>query len=830
MGCAPGMPCWENTSNSEDCGNALTFTWLPCGCALKVNSTDVIYTGSNLPNTGIETNDNLTLALSKIDAAILIISNVVLSSRTLTINGLTQDLSADRTWTVGDVLTSGSYANPSWITSLAYSKITGVPPFITLNDLSGGTGILYNNLTGVITNSLPDQVVTLTSGANVSITGTYPNFTIASTGGGGGGGVTNTAANNEIPKSNGVNIIPSGIFSTTLGNIIFGTGLTGATRTFTADGTATDVGFIFTPKGAGSINISTLSGVGTGIITVDSTGNLGRSNTIVVTNALTVDNSSLQLNSGTTYDGSVAKTISVKPLGITNSLIANSTIDLTTKVTGILPIANGGTNKNSYTPGSVLYFDGTRIQEDNTNLFWNNTNKRLGIGTASPVTTLTIGGIVSLLNGGFYLSTFGRNANANGTILWNNGTGSNLALVETATPNVYAFGSALTAGSAPSNTVLAMNMSTGTISIPNYTTANGILYTNGSGVISQATIGSLPGLGTNWGTALSANLGSGWTTALAATYVSGAISGLTTNRIPYATSSTTLGDSTNFTWDNTHGAVTISNIRIHSTGSSSNNTFIGNLAGNFTASAGGNTCVGLTSGQNITSGAFNTFIGNLSGNLTTTGVNNVALGNSAYQQGTTGNQNVAIGRLALSNTTGDWNSALGDQAGSNLTSGSNNLILGSRLNVQSATTSDQLTIQNAIFGLSNSSTNLSVSQGFIGIYQPTPSYCLHVSGNTTNGNIFLTEDIGGNNILEIIKASGINQIGFFASSPVAQQSVNTILVNNVTSGGTVSVIADFTNLTTYSTDAPTIRNDIFRLTEKVLKLETALRNYGLATN
>ena len=39
---------------------------------------------------------------------------------------------------------------------------------------------------------------------------------------------------------------------------------------------------------------------------------------------LTVDNSSLQLNSGTTFDGSAAKTISIKALGVTNAMLAGS--------------------------------------------------------------------------------------------------------------------------------------------------------------------------------------------------------------------------------------------------------------------------------------------------------------------------------------------------------------------------------------------------------------------------------------------------------------------------------------------------------------------------
>jgi len=42
------------------------------------------------------------------------------------------------------------------------------------------------------------------------------------------------------------------------------------------------------------------------------------------TNALTVDDSSIQLNSGTTFDGSAARTISVKASGITNAMLAGS--------------------------------------------------------------------------------------------------------------------------------------------------------------------------------------------------------------------------------------------------------------------------------------------------------------------------------------------------------------------------------------------------------------------------------------------------------------------------------------------------------------------------
>jgi hypothetical protein len=47
--------------------------------------------------------------------------------------------------------------------------------------LSAGTGITYSSTTGQITNSSPDQTVSLTSGTGISTSGTYPNFTIANT-------------------------------------------------------------------------------------------------------------------------------------------------------------------------------------------------------------------------------------------------------------------------------------------------------------------------------------------------------------------------------------------------------------------------------------------------------------------------------------------------------------------------------------------------------------------------------------------------------------------------------------------------------------------------
>lgn len=59
---------------------------------------------------------------------------------------------------------------------------------------SAGTGISYNSTTGVITNSAPDQTVSLTAGAGISVTGTYPSFTVSST-------VTSPTVNSAVSRT-----------------------------------------------------------------------------------------------------------------------------------------------------------------------------------------------------------------------------------------------------------------------------------------------------------------------------------------------------------------------------------------------------------------------------------------------------------------------------------------------------------------------------------------------------------------------------------------------------------------------------------------------------
>jgi hypothetical protein len=106
-----------------------------------------------------------------------------------------------------------------------------------------------------------------------------------------------------------------------------------------------------------------------------------------------------------------------------SGVLSVSNVSLTTEVSGILPVANGGTNSSTalsnnrimvssagaivenaaLTSGHVIYANASGLPAGSANHFWDNTNSRLGIGTNVPSQPLHVVGNVLFGTGSAFL-------------------------------------------------------------------------------------------------------------------------------------------------------------------------------------------------------------------------------------------------------------------------------------------------------------------------------------------------------------------------------------------------------------------------------------------
>jgi hypothetical protein len=91
-----------------------------------------------------------------------------------------------------------------------------------------------------------------------------------------------------------------------------------------------------------------------------------------------------------TLTGTAVTSISFGTTGLTPSTATQGAVT----VAGTLGVANGGTGTaTAFTAGSVVFAGASGVySQDNANLFWDNANDRLGIGTSSPAAKLQVVG------------------------------------------------------------------------------------------------------------------------------------------------------------------------------------------------------------------------------------------------------------------------------------------------------------------------------------------------------------------------------------------------------------------------------------------------------
>jgi hypothetical protein len=243
---------------------------------------------------------------------------------------------------------------------------------LTNKSISGSTNTLSNIGNASLTNSAITINGTSTSlggsisvGTVTSVTGTAP---VVSSGGNTpaismaaattsvNGYLTNTdwnTFNNKQPAGTYVNSVSATSPITSSG---------GVTPTIAMPAATTSVNGYLTSTDWNTFNNKT-SNLGT----VTSVGGTGTVNGITLTGTVTTSGN---LTLGGTLSG----------------------VSLTTQVSGTLPVANGGTGTaTAFTAGSVVFAGASGVySQDNASLFFDNTNDRLGVGTASPSFALDV--------------------------------------------------------------------------------------------------------------------------------------------------------------------------------------------------------------------------------------------------------------------------------------------------------------------------------------------------------------------------------------------------------------------------------------------------------
>lgn len=175
-------------------------------------------------------------------------------------------------------------------------------------------------------------------------------------------------------------------------------------------------------------------------------------------------------------------------------------------VAGTLVVANGGTGLTTITAGRILFGAGTSALGNSASLFWDSSNSRFGVNTASPAVTAALVGTDALLipvgttgqrptGAAGYLrfnSTTGEFEGYNGTA-WASVGGAAISNDTSTTSNIYPISAAATSGTAStvytSNAKFLYKPSTGELQASEMVATNG-LFVNATSIAASYTIAS----------------------------------------------------------------------------------------------------------------------------------------------------------------------------------------------------------------------------------------------------------------------------------------------------------------------------------------------------
>ena len=403
--------------------------------------------------------------------------------------------------------------------------------------------------------------------------------------------------------------------------------------------------------------------------------------------------------------------------------------------------------------GAVLFVGaGRALSQDSSHLFWDSTNRRLGIGTAAPAQSVDIANgnlrFTQLAPPGVATLAYVSGSIAAGTYSYaitfvtptgESGIGSTTANVTFAAASQVNLTNIATD---PTNTATSRRVyrATGATADPRQFHLVTTLSDNTTTTASDNTadVSSNPGPSTS-------NMSSGVVyvgTSQAAYFGDVATGGygnvfLGVGSIPagsYGYGNTSVGASAGKS--NTSGAY---------------NTCIGYLAGAASTTSDNNLMVGANTGQSTTTGGGNAFLGTSAGHFNTTGANSCFVGAYAGYSNITGGGNVCIGRNSGYTSNASGNTLVGNQSGYYSTSGSNNVFVGSGAGVTSNSGNANTTGSNNVFVGANSGagtstqlnnaiaigTNALVSASNSLALGGTGSYALSVGIGTTAPTAFL---------------------------------------------------------------------------------------------